>query len=93
MATKEDIIKGLDIIIYPLSTEKSIRMMEAENKLMFYVERKTRKHEIKKAIEDVFKVKVTKINTQITPKGKKKAYVRLSPETPALDVATDLGLM
>ena len=81
------------VIKYPLSTEKSIRLMESENKLIFVVEMKAKKPEIKKAIEKTFKVKVVKVTTLITPKGQKRAYVKLSPETPALDVATDLGLM
>jgi ribosomal protein uL23 len=81
------------VIKHPLSTEKSIRLMEAENKLIFVVDLKARKPEIKEAVEKTFKVKVEKINTLVTPKGKKRAYVKLSPETPALDVATDLGLM
>ncbi|MFH1063480.1 MAG: 50S ribosomal protein L23 [Candidatus Woesearchaeota archaeon] len=81
------------IIKHPLSTEKSIRLMESENKLIFIVDLKAKKHEIKEAIEKTFKVKVIKVNTLVTPQGEKKAYVKLSPETPALDIATDLGLM
>ena len=81
------------VIKYPLSTEKSIRLMESENKLIFVVDLKARKEEIKKAIEKTFKVKVIKVNTLLTPRGEKRAYVKLSPETPALDIATDLGLM
>ena len=81
------------IIKYPLSTEKTIRMMESENKLVFVVDRKARKQEIKKAIEEMFKVQVIKVNTCITPAGKKRAFVKLSNENPAIDVATQLGLM
>ncbi|RMF07225.1 50S ribosomal protein L23 [Candidatus Woesearchaeota archaeon] len=81
------------IVKYPLSTEKSIRLMEAENKLIFAVERKARKNEIKRAIEELFNAKVEKVNTYITPKGKKRAYVKFSDETPAIDIATNLGLM
>lgn len=80
-------------IKYPLATEKSVRIMEAENKLIFIVDRKATKPQIKEAIEKLFKVKVMKINTSITPLGDKKAYLKLSPETPAIDVATELGLM
>ena len=80
------------IIKYPLSTEKSIRLLEAENKLIFIVDRKAKKDDIKKAVETTFKVKVVKVNTLITARGK-KAYVKLSMETPAIDVATQLGLM
>lgn len=82
-----------DIIKYPLSTEKVIRMMEAENKLVFVVDLKAKRPEIKKAIEDTFKVKVLKVNTLIARDGKKRAYVKLGYDTPAIDVATKLGLM
>ena len=81
------------IIKYPLSTEKSIRMMESENKLVFVVDRRAEKGDIKKAVEDIFKVKVDRINTSIGIKGKKKAYVKLRADFPAIDVATKLGLM
>lgn len=83
----------MNSIKYPLSTEKTIRLMEAENKLVFVVDRKSNKHEIKKDLETTFKVKIQKINTLVTPEGKKKAYVKFSDETPAIDLATKLGLM
>jgi len=82
-----------DIVKYPLSTEKSIRLMESENKLVFVVDRRAKKPEIKRAIEDLFKTKVIKINTLIDNNGAKRAYVKFSEETPAIDIATDLGLM
>ena len=81
------------IIKYPLATEKSIRLMESENKLVFVVDKKATKADIKRAIEEVFKSKVLKVNTFISPDGKKKAYVKFSMETPAIDIATNLGLM
>jgi len=81
------------VIKYPLSTEKSIRLMEAENKLIFVVDKKANKQDIKKAIETIYKVKVVKINTLNDVDGNKRAYVKLSPETPAIDLATELGLM
>ena len=86
-------MEATDIIKYPLSTEKSIRLMESENKLIFMVDRRANKHQIKDALESLFKVKVQKVNTYIGPDGKKRAYVKLSDETPAIDVATQLGLM
>ncbi|MBS3142125.1 50S ribosomal protein L23 [Candidatus Woesearchaeota archaeon] len=81
------------IIKYPLSTEKSLRLMEAENKLIFVVDNKATKQTIKQAIEELFKAKVTRVTTQIDMKGRKRAYVRFSPDTPAIDVATSMGLM
>jgi ribosomal protein uL23 len=81
------------IVKYPLSTEKSLRLMESENKLVFVVDMRARKPEIKKAIEEMFKVKIVNVNTYIATDGKKKAYVKFSASTPAIDIATNLGLM
>ncbi len=81
------------VIKYPLSTEKSLRLMESENKLIFVVDNKAKKGEVKKAIEDVFKTRVVKVNTFVNTKGEKRAYVKFSPETPAIDIATSFGMM
>lgn len=81
------------IIRYPLSTEKSIRMMESENKLAFIVDIKATKPQIKEALEEEFDVKIENVNTMIDVKGRKKAYIRFNEETPAIDIATRLGLM
>jgi ribosomal protein uL23 len=81
------------IIKYPLATEKAVRLMESENKLLFVVDLKAKKSEIKEAIEKEFKLKVVKVNTLIDRAGHKRAYISISPETPAIDVATQLGLM
>ena len=82
-----------DVIKYPLSTEKSIRLMESENKLVFVVAKKSKREMIKQAVEKLFNVKVEKVNMYIDSEGKKRAYVKFSPETPAIDIATQLGLM
>lgn len=82
-----------ETIKYPLSTEKSIRLMESENKLVFVVDRKATKADIKKAIESLFKAKVEGVNTFIAMDGKKRAYIKFKKETPAIDIATELGLM
>lgn len=81
------------VVKYPLSTEKSIRLMESENKLIFVVDNGSKKSEIKVAIEEIFKAKVIKVNTLIDRDGKKRAYVKFSDETPAIDIATNMGLM
>jgi len=83
----------MQIIKNPLSTEKSIKLMEAENKLVFEVDKKANKEAIKKEIESFFKVKVVSVATRIGPDAKKRAYVRFSNETPAIDIATKLGLI
>ena len=81
------------IIKYALATEKSMRQMEAENKMVFVVDRRATKTQIKAAMERDYDVKVDKVRTVISTNGKKKAYIQFSDETPAIDVATKLGLM
>lgn len=81
------------IIKYPIATEKSIRLMESENKLVFVVDKKATKPEIKKAVEEMFKAKVVSVNTLHAVTGEKRAYVKLGKETPAIDIATTLGIM
>ncbi len=82
-----------DIIKYPLSTEKSIRLMESENKLIFVVNKNTTKKEIKKALEEMFKVEVDYVNTFVSAEGEKRAYVKFSSKNPAIDIATQMGLI
>ena len=82
-----------NIIKYPLSTEKSIRLMESENKLIFVVNKKSTKKEIKKAIEEMFKVEVDNVNTFVNADGQKRAYVKFSAKNPAIDIATQMGMM
>lgn len=80
------------ILKHPITTEKAVRLIEAENKLTFVVDIKATAEKIKKAFEQEFKAKVTKVNT--LRKGKYKiAYIKLSADTPAIDIATRLGLM
>ena len=86
-------MENKEIIKYPLSTEKSIRLMEAENKLIFVVDKKATKAEIKKEIEVLFKAKVAGVKTLISNKGEKRAYVKFALDTPAIDIATNLGLI
>tara|TARA_Y100000310_G_scaffold322876_1_gene382494 strand:- start:448 stop:708 length:261 start_codon:yes stop_codon:yes gene_type:complete len=81
------------IVKYPLSTEKAVRDMEASNSLLFVVDRNATKSKIKWAVEKAFNVKVVKVRTTIGPDNKKKAYVKLHADTPAIDVTTQLGLV
>lgn|SRR3989338_5470151 len=81
------------VLRYPLSTEKNIRLLESENKLAFVVSGDATRGDIKKAVEELFKVKVSKVNIIVTAREERRAYVKLAPEFQAIDIATDLGLM
>jgi len=82
-----------DVILYPLMTEVTSRLIETENKLVFIVNIKATKSDIKKAVEELYDVKVEKVNVTVTPEGQKKAFVKLHPEYKAADVAIKLGIL
>ena len=82
-----------DVVRYPLMTEAASLMVEKENKLVFIVNLKASKNDVKKAVEALYEVKVDKVNLLITPQGEKKAFVKLNPEFKAADVAIKLGIL
>jgi len=82
-----------DIVLYPYQTEKAVRLAQKENKLVFIVDRRANKKEIKEYIEKWLNVKVEKVNTLITRKGLKKAYVKLKKEYNANEILAKLGVI
>merc|ERR1719492_722576 len=74
---KESTWDKYSIIKYPLSSESAIKTIEDHNTLVFVVDKRARKPTIKKACQDLYKIQVKRVNTLITPKGLKKAYVVL----------------
>ena len=79
-----------DIILKPVVTEKSIKTQNDNNTVVFEVAKGVNKIEVKKAIEEIFNVKVERVNmVNIKPKTKRvgryigktkathKAYVKL----------------
>ena len=82
-----------NVLMYPQLAEKSMNMVELENKLVFVVNKKATKEEIKEAIESKFKVRVIKVNVEVTRKGEKKAYIKLHPDDSAADIASRMGML
>lgn len=82
-----------EVILYPLMTESASLMVEQENKLVFVVNLKATKKEIRKAVEELYEVEVEKVNVLITPRGNKKAFIKLQPDYKATDVAIKLGIL
>jgi large subunit ribosomal protein L23 len=82
-----------EVISYPLMTESASLMVEKDNKLIFIVNLKAGKSDVKRAVEELYEVKVEKISLLITPQGEKKAFVKLKPEYKASDVAIKLGIL
>ena len=75
-----------------ITTEKAVRMIEIDNTLVVEGDKRKSKDEVKKEFEEMFNVKVEKVNTQLR-KNKTIAYIKLNKSNPAIDVATKLGLI
>ena len=80
------------VIKKPLITEKTFDLIEQQNKLVFILDKTANKRKIKRAVEKIHNVKVMKVNTLITSKGEKKAFIKLHPDYSAQDIAIDLGI-
>ena len=80
------------IIEHPLVTEKAMDKMDFDNKLQFIVDIDATKPEITEAIESRYDVTITKVNTQITARGEKKAVVALSEDDDAQEIASRIGV-
>ncbi len=83
---------ALRVVIRPYVTERTFDMIEKQNKLVFIVDQQSDKKMIKTAVETLYDVDVESVKTSNTMIGK-KAYVRLSPESSATDLASKLGLV
>uniref|UniRef100_M3XYI8 Large ribosomal subunit protein uL23 n=1 Tax=Mustela putorius furo TaxID=9669 RepID=M3XYI8_MUSPF len=81
------------IIKFPLTTESAMKKIEDNHTLVFIVDVKANKHQIKQAVKKLYDIDVAKVNTLIRPDGEKKAYVRLAPDYDALDVANKIGII
>jgi large subunit ribosomal protein L23 len=81
-----------DIVKRVVITQDTVPLVERENKLVFIVDNRADKKMIKNAVEQLYEVKVEKVNTLITPRGEKKAFVTLKPEFKASELAVKLGI-
>ncbi|KAJ9634116.1 uncharacterized protein PV06_09661 [Exophiala oligosperma] len=75
------------ILIHPLNTESAMKKIEENNTLVFIVDTKANKQQIKDALKKLYDVDTVKINTLIRPDGTKKAFARLTADVDALDIA------
>jgi large subunit ribosomal protein L23Ae len=94
-------------IQHPLNTESAMKKIEDHNTLVFIVDLKANKRNIKDAVKKLYDVEAAKVNTLIRcvispslesladgnrPDGTKKAYVRLTADHDALEVANKVSL-
>ncbi|MBM3303949.1 MAG: 50S ribosomal protein L23 [Candidatus Aenigmarchaeota archaeon] len=89
-------VEGYDpwvVLTYPHLTEKSMNLVERNNVLVFIVNMKATKAQVKEAVEKGFGARVVSVKVEITRKNQKKAYVRLAEGVLASDIATRLGMI
>lgn len=60
---------------------------------VFIVDIRAGKRQIRDAVEKMYEIQTRKVNTLIRPDGQKKAYVRLTADHDALDVANKIGII
>jgi len=82
-----------EVILYPVMSEVASRMLESENKLVFVVSLRASRSDVKRAVEELYEVRVDRVNIVVTSRGEKKAFVRLHPDYKAVDVAIKLGIL
>jgi large subunit ribosomal protein L23Ae len=75
------------VIVHPLNTESAMKKIEEHNTLVFVVDVKANKRQIKAALKKLYDVECIKVNTLIRPDGTKKAFARLTADVDALDIA------
>lgn len=78
---------------HPLCTESAMKQIEDNNTLTFIVDSWATKRHIKLAVKQLYDITAIKVNTLVRPDGRKKAYVRLSADHEALEVANTIGII
>jgi len=80
-------------LLYPIATEKAINMIEKNNVITYVVDLRSKRDEVKKEFEKLFKVKVDKVNVEIEARNRKRAYIKLNKAFKASDIALKLKLV
>lgn len=81
----QDIIKNIH------TSEKAMRNVEMYNTLVFIVDKKYNKRQIKNAIIKLYNCPVAKVNTMIDFKGRKKVYAKMKNDGDAIKIAGQAG--
>ncbi|CAK0765026.1 60S ribosomal protein L23A [Coccomyxa viridis] len=86
-------LDAFQIVKFPLTTESAMKKIEDNNTLVFIVDVRASKSQVKAAVNKLYDIHTKKINTLVRPDGSKKAYVRLTADYDALDVANRIGII
>ena len=80
-----------EILLKPYVTEKTLLMIEKENKLTFVVIKDATKAQVRQAMEKLFSVEVEKVNFMVSKYGK-KAIITLKKDYNAEELGMRLGI-
>ncbi|MEM3085738.1 MAG: 50S ribosomal protein L23 [Halobacteria archaeon] len=80
------------VLLHPVMTERASLQAERENALQFVVDRRATRTDVRREVEKRFGVKVLRVRTLISPRGQKKAVVRLGPDHKAEEVLAKIGV-
>ena len=88
-----------EVLMHPYVTEKSLNMLSGTptqelrdgNRIEFIVKKTATKHDVKRAFEKLFEVKVASVHTFIRKDGK-HAIIKLKPEFSAEDIGMRIGV-
>ena len=90
MYRQDTVAWKLSLTPYPIVVPRG---RQRDNTIVFIVDRAANKRQIEGALKKLYDVSAAKINTLIRPDGKKKAFVRLTPDQDALDVCNRIGFL
>ena len=90
---RENTFDRYSILRAPCTSERFYKKMERDNTIIFYVNQKANKQQIKAAFKEAFNVVPQRINTMNTVLGRKKAFIKLPKGNKASEIANKIGLL
>lgn len=85
-------LNPFEIILKPIHSDKVFEQIETRNTIVFKVDPRSNKNQIKQAFYKLYKLPVRSVNTMNMITGGKKAYIRLENDKDALNLASKIGL-
>ncbi len=90
---REKTFDRYSILMAPCTSERFYKKMEKDNTIVFFVNQRANKQQIKEAFNAAFNVKPVRVNTMNTVLGRKKAFIKLPKTNEASEIANKIGLL
>ncbi len=90
---REKTFDRYSILLAPCTSERFYKKMEKDNTIVFFVNQRANKQQIKEAFNAAFNVKPVRVNTMNTVLGRKKAFIKLPKGNEASEIANKIGLL